>query len=223
MSIQPDLNLTEAQADAIAHCTDCGGTWSSYSLWYHGKKIVAKTCYNCSVERHAERWPNDHVLRSSLLTHAALNHNEVEQGKAQRHSDATHTALEEVYASYNRLHDLVKKTFEPVVWFGGLQKRVQDSKVRGLKMKYKLKKDRWWKNAHMLVWSSAGRVLMTLEYRDGTHITLIAAEDESAPRMGIQGICATEQEASDLLNAAVQAWKDTRGKAVKADRNVGFI
>jgi hypothetical protein len=110
-----------------------------------------------------------------------------------------------VRGTYERLRRYVKSTFEPEVWLGehGLQAFLAGERAAG--------HDYVGETVDVMTFISAGRCMITLRSPGagdfGHHISLLAAEDDKTPTMGIQGIYASEEEAMQLLSNAVAAMK----------------
>lgn len=107
----------------------------------------------------------------------------------------------DVAEAHDRVHACMKAEFEPRVWFGGVQETVQRATRSGLKAEAATPLGK----VEMLVFSSAGRCLMQLDTATA-RVTVIADESSPDPRSGLQGIDATEAEATALLNAATEVW-----------------
>jgi hypothetical protein len=118
------------------------------------------------------------------------------------------------------IHALAKSPtgFEQTVWFGGLQKAVLDTNDRSLGAKFTAKDGT---TIEMLTYCCAGRCVIQLDAPDA-RLTLITAEDETEPRMGVQGIDATVDQAQGLLIAATEAWREGRVTLSTANASMGF-
>lgn len=122
----------------------------------------------------------------------------------------------DVSEASRRVHDYMKEVFEPLVWFGGVQKTVQRAKMAGLKAEA----DSPLGKITLLTFSSAGRCLVQLDTKT-TRVTVIADEDSPEPRSGIQGIDATEDDAKALLKTATEIWV-AGGFELVEDKKVGL-
>lgn len=114
-------------------------------------------------------------------------------------------SYEAVNESMRRITEVVKTVYEPRLWFGSqsprqgsLQAFVRAESARGHSGEFK--------GLKVLSYCIAGRAMQTLSM--GKHsITLICAEDEDEPRMGIQGIESIEEEALHMLVRATEMWE----------------
>lgn len=120
-----------------------------------------------------------------------------------------------VNASYETINALVKGSYEPLVWFGGLQKFVRSEPVKGHSVEMH--------GIKLLSYCMAGRAMQTISIESGESITLITAEDEAEPRMGIQGIEATEQQAVDMLRRCIELWQSGVLKMLRRDGEVSVF
>lgn len=116
------------------------------------------------------------------------------------------------------------KFFEKSVWFGRcayfppLQIISQKSSMKGMSAKNKFKTP--YGDAKFLVYTMAGRAMITLE-TDKASVTLITDESSSESRMGVQGICATGDQACEIIMAAIETWKANEIE-IEEDREVGM-
>lgn len=111
-----------------------------------------------------------------------------------------------------RISSVVKK-FESAVWFNGLQEIARKSKYKGNSYKCD--------DFEMLIYTMAGRAMITIENKIAS-VTMITAEDEPDPCMGLQGIQATEADATMLIEMACEKWPEYR-KKIKPNKNVSII
>lgn len=71
----------------------------------------------------------------------------------------------------------------------------------------------------------AGRVMVTLE-RGNASVSVLAAEGETSPRMGLHSCEGEVAEARDLINAVIAAWPEDAGEraaVLHADDTVSLI
>lgn len=117
----------------------------------------------------------------------------------------------DVAEASERVHRAAKSGLEPRVWFGGLQEVVRAASISGMRSGM-IETETPLGAIELTTFCSAGRCLIQIDTPSpaGPCITLITAEDESAPRMGVQGIDATESDALALLDAITTAWCDGR-------------
>jgi hypothetical protein len=126
----------------------------------------------------------------------------------------------DVHEASQRVHAAVKAPdgFERVVWFGGLQKAVRATNVSALKGTFVAETG---ETVEVTTFCSGGRCVIQIE-TSADRVTLITAEDESEPRMGVQGIDATEETALRLLAATTSAWA-AGSLAMAETTNVGML
>jgi hypothetical protein len=107
---------------------------------------------------------------------------------------------------------LLTQKFEQQVWFNGLQKIVRESRTTGFSMRSG--------DLSMLIFGTGGRTLITLSLSNESSVTLITIEDSEVAKMGIQGIDATEAEATELILRAIEMWRS--GLRPISDSKVGI-
>jgi hypothetical protein len=116
-------------------------------------------------------------------------------------SDPTDCDREERHARYARDGILTTRMLTDAVIYG-VRHEHGDARYRGHRASFVAAGV----DAVAMAWSCAGRVLFTLKPEDGSHsVTLITAEDENKPVMGVQSICATWEQAVALIDAATKA------------------
>jgi hypothetical protein len=182
--------------------------------------VRGRMCLRCADRQSYKEYEKSGVLTGGLLITACLAHQywrEVTRQERRRRNVPSLMDDEcmRIYVSNERITAKVKE-FERDVWFnGGLQKRVQQETVRGLKAEGP--------DFEALLYSSAGRVLITLtDVESQQFITIITAEDEepyarselsgsdSMGPMGIQQLCCTERTALYLLDMAIAKFPDVK-------------
>ena len=111
---------------------------------------------------------------------------------------ATTLAAMEVKLDYEAIREAIT-AFDRRVWFGaGLQAYVQNATKKGHRCQSAEQID-------ILLYAIAGRVLITFrDLRSESEITLITGEDETTPRMGMQSINATRDEALRYIQGALR-------------------
>lgn len=169
-----------------------------------GGKLTESICFSCSKAEQLSEFSRTGRLTTQLITWAAIDRARAENGRAVPNSTPPTLLTSLTVIEAEVLH------WQQAVWFAGLQQKVRKAKYRGMRLSHG--------DSKTLVWSSAGRVLFTIEGTDG-HITLIAAE-EGVSVVGIQGIYATEPEALRLLTDSREAYK--AGGVFSRDDNVGL-
>lgn len=92
------------------------------------------------------------------------------------------------------------KAFERIVWFGGLQAMVRAASFRGFRADFTMLDGT---EARALVWSCAGRTIITSETAAETaQVSVVTTTNSNEPLMVLQGIIATKVQALALLDAA---------------------
>lgn len=174
------------------------GGWSERWRVPKGKTAAVRVeavCFDCDETESVYEFNKDKILTSRITINAAIKGTREQYGGAPHRYSALYKL---VNASYEKVRLEVKR-FEQAVWFAGLQKQVQDATNRGFKMTFG--------DTIAMVYSLAARTQITIESGD-KQVTVITAEDETDPVMGINGIRATEKDAIHLLASAAKAYKE---------------
>jgi len=188
--------------DQEVFCGSCrnychGHTVTTYN---DNGEVLRIVCGDCDLAERVARYMCTRVIESRLLLSAVC-----------RTTDDDWSG--EVRASYERIKMRVKY-LERSWWLGAVQQMIDASSQRGWRADHAL--------LTMLVWSCAGRTMVTLERHDGDHITLIAATSETGSTMGVQGIQATETTALAILDDAIRA-HEAGALTLVPDDKVGMI
>lgn len=193
------------------NCDRCNASLErGWSERWRDNKRVGTVCLDCDRKERRKRYAKDGVLTTQMLIDAAIYHSRFTHGETPRD-----VLLERAWLGHKRVRGAAKM-FETDVWFGGLRKVVRDARYRGHRAEFEANGVK----AKALVWSCAGRVMFTLEPADESYsVTLITAEDEDKPVMGIRGICATWQQATALIDAATKL----RTADFKRDDKIGMF
>lgn len=199
------------------HCDRCRASlergWSE--RWRDGERVEA-VCFDCNDAEKLREYLDTGVLTSSLMTRATIESVRREYGKGVA-NPTQRDLLARAWAATEAIQRAAKE-FERVVWFGGFAEQERAAKHRGWRAAFDLAGEQH----KVLVWSCAGRVVFTIEPDDESRQTsVICAEDENRSTMGIQGVCATEQQAIAMLHGATVAW--ARGMRFERDDKVGMI
>lgn len=180
-------------------CARCGAKkLSAYSTRCASDGEVKEVvCLACDAAERLVRWKETGRLTSQLTMVASL------KAYRSQNGESCNPGWLDVNAAYERVRARVKASdgFERAVWFGGLQTAVRATDLRALSADIATPSG----TLTLMTYCCAGRCLVQME-RGDDRVTLIAAEDESEPRMGIQGIDATEASALALLTEAQRAW-----------------
>jgi hypothetical protein len=119
-----------------------------------------------------------------------------------------------IQVEYAALEETIH-SFDLIVWLGTLQRYVQAAKVKGHSMRDT--------QVEALLYAIAGRVMITLKgVAVDCDITVITAEDDKTPRMGMQSIYGTAENAQKLLHYMI----DLAGKGqvhFQSDTEVNII
>jgi len=150
--------------------------------------LIETLCFDCSDKQHVQDYVATSILTTKVTMIATLDQLNLERGRKIRIEP---DVLERVSKSMFHI-EREFKIWESEVWFGGLRCIVRKARYRGHSLEFN--------GGDCLVWSCAGRTLFTLRSNDEkSQLTLICAEDSPEPTMGLQGICATEEQAISLL------------------------
>lgn len=175
-------------------------------------------CFDCDEMDRITEYQKDKVLTSKFICSAAcaaVTEEYRTKPGSRSYGEPAHKFIDvylEANESVKRLQAEVKK-FEQAVWFSGLQAQVRAADFRGFRMNVG--------NIIVLVYSMCGRTQITIESTKGDkQITLITAEDETKPVMGINGILATEEEAMKLMVTCREAYQ--RGYKFTRNDKVGI-
>lgn len=165
----------------------------------NGLERTGMLCEPCNEIRLFQDYEKTGVLTSKLTLLAALN------SSARRQADSV---LDRILLASENIRGYIK-VFERDVWFMGLQEIVRAARVRGMSFSTETHK--------VLTYTMAGRAMITISNEAQNSVTLITEEDAISPRMGM-GIEATEAEATQLISAAIEAWKS--GLRPESDKEV---
>jgi hypothetical protein len=151
------------------------------------------------------------VLTTSLLIDSALIYWDLKNGTPLQKGDfafAKHAL--QIAEDSEKLQALAKR-FEKEVWFAGLQELLSKSTMKGASAYHE--------DLGILTYCMCGRCMITFEVKNSHSVTLITDETSNESRTGIQGVCATLEQASDLIINAIQAYR-TGMLDFKEDREV---
>jgi hypothetical protein len=179
---------------------------------YRHDVLIETVCFDCDRTERRARFEKNNVLTTYMLTDAAV------YGVRREYNRTDPDALLDQVARESEEIRQACKAFESGVWFAGLRPIVRRAAYRGLRAAFKVDDVA----CDLLVWSCAGRTVFTFQPADESfHVSLITAEDETKPVMGIQGICATKSQAVSLINAATKACAD--GIGFVRDDKIGMV
>lgn len=184
------------------------GGWSE--RWRDDKRIEV-VCLNCNRAERRAAYETTGILTSSIMTDAAI------YSVRREYDEAQDPLLDRASREVAQIRKACK-SFERDVWFAGLQTKVRAASHRGFRAPFTVGAI----PCVALVWSCAGRTVFTLEPEDESYqVTLITAEDEASPVMGIHGVCSTKEQAVGLIDAATKALRG--GVGFKRDDKVGMF
>lgn len=178
-------------------CSTCPATkLNAYSARCDANGEVQRVvCFECDRGERLAEFDTNKVLTSRLAMDAALKGDESCPSFLDKDLERRARWIE-INAASKRIHTEIK-AFERVVWFGGLQ--AQDAACEWKGMKHDAD------GLLVMSYSMCGRTMITME-RGDVSVTVITATDESEPRMGMQGIRATEADAVKLLRDVCSLW-----------------
>jgi hypothetical protein len=175
-------------------------------------------CFTCDKAEKLEKYQENGRLRTSLIMDAVL-------ANCGNRSDVRYA---DINAANDRLSDKIHE-FEDKVWMNGMKKIVTDCRVHGMSSPVDAKLDG--EDIKVLTYDMAGRCVVTLDSKMHS-VTMIIASDapesykEYFPNqknfMGMQGIDATEEAATNLLDAVIKEWNENRFQLVE-DGEVSMI
>lgn len=182
---------------------------------YKNKKVHEVICYRCDQVELLENYIRSGEITTRLMMEGSMASYYVKEGHG---FDGLRTEVRHIYEIYKdallqigrdveEVHNKGRE-FEEKHWLPKLQAYYQNSPARGHSF---ATKD--WK---VLMWGSAGRVLLTFQDAKpqgkgkfgGAHVTLIFDETADYARGGVQGICATKEEALGLIQVAINGLGD---------------
>ncbi|TRZ51990.1 hypothetical protein D4S03_04150 [bacterium] len=157
-------------------------------------KITETICFQCDK---IERW-EQFAKTGTLLTHTIMDLLYL-HGKYERPHPHIKRKLIAQAVEASELIDKQIAIFEDLVWFGNppLQKVVVDCRTHGMKYEDAVS------GITFMAYDIAGRTMITVEGKSASISLLTATDYKENGHMGLQGICATKEEALDLLNWAI--------------------
>lgn len=173
-------------------------------------------CFDCDRAAKFEQYAQSKHITTGLMMDASLmTYDGVPPDRLARSAPEVVADAREIVTSLEAIKQHVVR-FKHEVWANGMQQTVRKSKASGMSAKFK--------HAHeevkILTLCSAGRCLMTLD--TPTHdITFITLDDEAVGSVAIQGIHASEQQATTLIDATIAAFADGKIK-LKDDSKVSM-
>jgi hypothetical protein len=191
-----------------------------YASIYQNDNLIRCICFKCDDEEVFQNYLKDKKLTTKLTMHNTMVLYDFNGRDAIREKNIF--LLEElkhridIQLATTKIQ-LKLKEFEKKVWFNGLQNKVNASKARGLSAK---PKGNDLDNFCVLVYSMAGRVMITIE-DDHCSVTAITSDTGSESCMGLQGVCATEEEALSIITMAIDYY-DHKCLDFKEDKKISM-
>ena len=167
-------------------------------------------CTTCDDAKRLAEFRADGRLRTGTTTTAAVHGVRAEYGHG---CDPTWLAID---AARKTVQTRIR-AFDADVWLEGLGRIVDAERSRGMKSAEFPSPSG---PARLMTFTSAGRVMLTID-AELASVSMLTAEGEWTPRMGMQGIDATADEAIALIDAATEAWR-AGTLAMAADNAVGI-
>jgi hypothetical protein len=213
--------IPSAMSDTVKDvelCERCFGTLrmnGTVTLWKGTRGADGETehtierviCEECDFRERVAEYEKTGELTRWLVQECSMIGWWLDKRSAGYRKEFTRRALRfadvarRVNADVDRIHAAVKR-FEKDAWFGGLQKFITDEKdysghsgeADGVKM---------------LTMCSAARWMATIsDEKTGDNVTVITEEKSPKPRMGMQSVAATAENAVRLLDFAREHWRD---------------
>jgi hypothetical protein len=200
-------NLSQEEAEQVKECQRCQASLERGWSW-HGKqvgeeyRVTLVQCFTCAEKERYAEYKQGKILTSRLQL------------------DALYLKDAELSASFEKVTAKVKE-FEQRVWFGGMQTTVTASQKSGMSYTAEMTHQGKPSPFTVMTFCSAARCMITMQLQDGTHVTVITEEKGRGARMGLQGICATEEKAIAILQSAMSLHK--LGFVLKDDEKVGIL
>lgn len=184
---------------------------------YKGKELKDREyiCYRCSQIEQVEEYKRNGEISTSLMIDASMCAYHVKEGNSfarlrtevRHHYELYMHQLCHIAEDVEEIHKK-EREFEEKHWLPRIRKYWNDSSARG----HSFVTEDW----KALMWGSAGRVLITIQDTKpkergkfgGAYISLIFDDSADYARGGIQGICATKEEAMALMQVAIDGLGD---------------
>lgn len=204
-------------------CQTCSASLEQgYCYKYQDGVVVSALCFSCNDKEVLATYRSNRILRTSLLTshinyiYDLKGYELFYRGNVAKEAERQDNLLKlEIFLSTEKIRNRIK-AFEQKVWFSGLQELTHKSRVKGVSAKTN-RSDEF----AVLTYTMAGRVMFTIE-NVAASITTLCSDSGSESTMGIQGISASEQEALDLLDKAIELFQ-TGQLEFKDDTEVGIF
>ena len=209
--------MADVEPDGNAPCSrQCGNCYGrGYVIYYRDLQLMEAVCERCAAKDRNDQYKKTKQITTALWTDAVLDRQQLHAKGSMKEKDfrVDITDGDEIMRTMQACDELIGE-FRRRHWMGGLCRQVYEARS-GLSGQAK--------DFKVLIMASAGRVLITIQDTKpkgkgkfgGAHITLITADGDVAAKLGVQGICATKEEAIGLLWHAVY-----KLPTMKVDRDV---
>ncbi len=181
-------------------CRICGKPPSGRVTEYLDSKTGAVTAVECEPCAAGARL--DRFERTGHITTWLWTDSHFEVGDAEKRGPASGPRIQSLRRLVESMESLKEQVaeFDRDVWFGGLQVIVRASSSSALSGRAPL--------GPVLLLTTAGRAICTMIGPSGESVTVITDQSSPSPRMGVQGIDATADEARLLISGAVASFRD---------------
>ncbi len=178
---------------------------------YEGDKRTRVICLDCADREDLAAYMKTGRLKSRFMITATLRWDRWKRGTDPTHIQTRNRAYEKPAGEVEFLQKAVR-TFDRAVWLPYMRQQVDDEKVcAGMSFE----RD----GLVVRTFVTAGRAMVHIE-RGDSWVSTVTEEGGREPRMGLQGIDATAEEATRLLADATAAFLG--GAVLTADKNVGI-
>jgi hypothetical protein len=188
--------------DEPTNCYTCKASLErGYSYRYQGDVLISALCFDCDRKEVMAEYIKTKRLSTKLIMDNMSKLYDINMKDDWRFKNTDFLKQlkhrVDIQLAADNIQEKIRE-FEKHVWFGGLQKIVRASKVKGVSAK-----TTDFHNFCVLTYSMCGRTMFTIE-NDKNSITTITSEDgDEYGCMGLQGINATEEAALELLQCAI--------------------
>ena len=218
------------------NCDQCGASLEQgYCYTYEGSELVGAHCFACDNLNAIEEYRKTKVLTTRLVTNNILDLMDIGRPWSYHEKDygsrilntfnniVTKGSIEEleylqilleIRLSFQKIYAKMKE-FEQRVWFKGLQDIISKSELKGVSA------DSPFRDFKFLTYTMCGRTIITLE-KNEAFVSMICLDDSKESSMGDKGICATEEQAINLIELAIESFEMGNLK-FKDDSEVSYL
>jgi len=220
------------KADRLKRCDTCHKPTNGACVQHFRSQCLVKVeCLNCDRQSRMATYRKTKRLDNPIMLAAAFFVNDEksllepwmqDEWRAEQRADmrkriakeAEYAAdYREVAAAEEEIHSAIK-IMAREVWSKWLQSYYRKSTGRGHTATVN--------SIEMLVWGCAGRVVMTVNGKQGEDLSVIFDETSEEPRAGRQGIHATKDQAIKLLELVTAGSADFQA-AIKPSDSVSMF